>query len=162
MMGNLFGAVQILVIAALLASVLADSEEGTCDLCSSTATSHIHKLHGTKTTYKTALSHIIQSKNTTIPPTCEPIMMYLFKRHAIRYPDGEDIPEMEQILERIKSQALTAYANGKSGLCPKDIENLRKWKINMKPEDDNLITTTGTQETAEIGVLLVIECLVSL
>lgn len=140
----------ILVLAFVVAG-----EEGTCRLCSSTTVTHSHKLHGTKTTYNTARSHITGVPNVTIPSSCKPAMLYMFKRHAIRYPDGEDIPEMEQILERIRGQALVAHANGQSGLCAKDIENLRKWMINMKPEDDNLITTSGVQETAEIGTSFV-------
>lgn len=78
-------------------------------------------------------------------------MLYMFKRHAIRYPDGEDIPDMESKLQSLKQQALAAHINGRSGLCPEAIHGLQNWRINMKPEDDNLITASGLKETAEIG-----------
>ena len=153
-MASPFAVVASLLFIVVLVHV-AGSEEGSCHVCSSATTTHHHKLHGTKTTYNTAQRHIIHGPNVTIPSSCQPAMLYLFKRHAIRYPDGEDIPEMEQVLESIKSQILAAHATGKSGLCPKDVENLQKWKINMKPEDDNLVTTSGARETGEIGTSFV-------
>jgi hypothetical protein len=75
----------------------------------------------------------------------------MFKRHAIRYPDGEDIPEMDQVLRSLRDEIMRAYANGKSGLCGNDIQSLRRWQINMRPEDDNHITATGNSESAQIG-----------
>ena len=137
-----------LTCLALIAGLVSGDEEGSCSACPVTAT---HRLYGTKTKYSDAQRHIVSSVNASIPPTCEPIMLYLFKRHAIRYPDGEDIPEMNQTLEDIKRKALAAHAAGKSSLCPSAIEQLRNWRIGMRPEDDNLITTSGVKETQEIG-----------
>lgn len=58
---------------------------------------------------------------------------------------------MESKLESLKQLSLTSHVNGRSGLCAEAIEGLRNWRINMKPEDDNLITASGLKETAEIG-----------
>lgn len=142
----------ILSVLVLVAGLVCAMDRDACTQCESGAEAE-HRLYGTKTTYADALNHIIAGENVTIPSSCKPVMFYLFKRHAIRFPDGEDIPDMENKLERLKQQSLEAHANGKSGLCSSEVESLRKWRINMKPEDDNQITESGLRETAEIGSL---------
>jgi hypothetical protein len=113
----------------------------------------IHRLYGTKTTYKNSRD-LIKEVSTAQPinlENCQTVSLYVFKRHGIRYPDGEDIPDMEKTLNKIRDQVLIAASEGNTSLCDFDVESLRKWKINMNPEDDNLITRSGEQEIAEVG-----------
>lgn len=87
------------------------------------------------------------------------MMFYLFKRHGIRYPDGEDIPEIENLLEELRQQLEIFHSTHKTSsgqpgspvLCDEDVEIIRKWRINMKETDDNLITDTGATEISTIG-----------
>ena len=113
---------------------------------------HPHRFYGTKTTYTNAFNHLKASvKNISIPSSCLPVMVYVFKRHAIRYPDGEDIPVMGKVLGNLRKQIIESAETGSVKMCAKDIESLKRWTLNMKPEDDNSITETGFQETESIG-----------
>ena len=113
----------------------------------------LHRLYGTKTTYQDAVESIKDSitKNWKIDDKCSPISLYLFKRHAIRFPDGEDIPDMKKALNKVRERVLKAASRGKTFLCQEDIDVLRTWKFSMTPEDDNLITDSGVKETERIG-----------
>lgn len=116
-----------------------------------------YRFYGTKTTYTNAINHLKRNvRNVSIPNSCSPQMVYLFKRHAIRYPDGKDIPVMKKVLESLRNHIMEAAKSGNVNMCTKDIELLRSWTSKMKPEDDNSITETGFKETESIG-----ECLIT-
>ena len=130
--------------------------------CLSPNPSKQHFLFGTKTTYTEAhklIKKSSQSINDVVPSECEPVMFYLFKRHGIRYPDGDQIPEIEHALEELKQNLLNFHATHKTSsgqpgspvLCDEDVEMIRKWQINMKQSDDNLISDTGATEISTIG-----------
>jgi len=134
------------------------SEPSTALTCLATSTPEerkcLHRLYGTKTTYTDAYDYINEDsrQELRIPSTCTPQSLYLFKRHGIRYPDGEDVPEMERTLNGIRDAIVTAFDQGRTGLCREDIDILRNWNLGIKPEDDNLITEHGFTETKRIGM----------
>ena len=113
----------------------------------------LHRLYGTKTTYKNAREMIKRGSPvmSVIPETCYPVSLYMFKRHGIRYPDREDISKMEETLSQIRDEVLVAASQGRTSLCNSDVEALRRWQIRMIPDDDNMITPSGEKEIAEIG-----------
>lgn len=111
-----------------------------------------HRFFGTKTTYTNAFNHLkTNAKNVSIPESCSPVMVYVFKRHAIRYPERNDILVMNKVLGDIRDYILDAATTGSVNMCQKDIESLQNWTLNMKPEDDNSITESGFKETESIG-----------
>ena len=140
-----------LLLLLLVAGDVAGEAENVCSTCPVGGSAE-HRLYGTKTTYSDSLLHIHPWSNATIPASCQPVMFYMFQRHAIRYPDGEDIPEMDQMLQDFRDQIVAAADSGKSGLCSQAIDQLRSWRLNMKPDDDNLVTASGVAETGDIGM----------
>jgi hypothetical protein len=78
-------------------------------------------------------------------------MIYFIGRHAIRYPDAEDITEMSQVLPKLQQSILTASQEGLTELCERDLEEFSKWKLRMNETDDNKISDTGIIETKAIG-----------
>lgn len=111
-----------------------------------------HRFYGTKTTYTNAINYLKRNvKKFSIPDSCSPQMVYLFKRHAIRYPDGQDIPVMKKVLETLRNHIIEEAKAGNVNMCKRDIDSLKSWTLNMKPEDDNSITETGFKETESIG-----------
>lgn len=130
--------------------------------CLSNDPNKLHPLFGTKTTYTEAVKLIKKSSDllsNAVPPQCQAVSFYLFKRHGIRYPDGENIPEIENLLEELKNQLVNFHSTHRTSsgqpespvVCEEDVEMIRKWRINMKESDDNLITDTGATEIASIG-----------
>lgn len=148
----------ILIICCLtLVSIL--STDGSCvDLnpkskCYSNQISNPLRFYGTKTTYtvaKEALesSHIYPDYEI---PECEPIMFYFIGRHAIRYPDGEDIVEMSQVLSQLQKKIIKSAEKGLTQLCEQDLQSIRNWKLRMNESDDNRISDTGLLETQRLA-----------
>jgi hypothetical protein len=109
------------------------------------------RFYGSKTTYTIARQTVRNHSFNYEIPNCEPIMIYFIGRHAIRYPDAEDITEMSQVLPKLQQNILTAAQEGLSELCDKDLEEIRNWKLRMNETDDNRISDTGIIETKAIG-----------
>ena len=153
--------VNIWIFLLPLLSVVYSEESSSVITCLATATDKdrkcLHRLYGTKTTYQDAVESIKESitNDWKIDDNCSPISLYLFKRHAIRFPDGKDIPAMEKALNKVRKRVLEAASRGKTALCKEDIDVLRKWKLSITPEDDNLITDSGVKETEKIGEIFV-------
>lgn len=109
------------------------------------------RLYGSKTIYNVARDLLYNKTFNHKFETCKPVMLYFIGRHAIRYPDAEDISEMSRVLPKIRQEILEAHRNNKTEVRAKDIELFRVWKMRMKPQDDNRITVTGMSETKAIG-----------
>ena len=140
--------------------VLILSIEGSCvDLssksrCYSDNVSIPFRFYGTKTTYsvaKEALDSSLPLDQIPVPSNCEPIMLYFVGRHAIRYPDGEDIVEMSRVLSELKQWIISAAEKGLTQLCEQDLHSIRNWELKMNETDDNRISDTGVRETHRIG-----------
>lgn len=80
-------------------------------------------------------------------------MFYLFARHAIRFPDGEDIVPMDNVLRDLRDKVVAAHEAGGTELCDEDVEELRRWSLNMVEADDNRVTPSGELETMQIGIV---------
>ena len=143
-----------------LTLVLSLSIEGSCvdigskSRCYSSSVSDTFRFYGTKTTYsvaKEALESSLPLHEIPIPSDCEPIMLYFVGRHAIRYPDGEDITEMSPVLSKLKDHIISASEKGLTELCEQDLQSIRNWELRMNETDDNRISDTGVLETQRIG-----------
>lgn len=109
------------------------------------------RFYGTKTTYKIARESFRNSSFNYSLPGCEPIMLYFVGRHAIRYPDAEDITEMAEALSSIQKDIIQAASQGLTELCESDVQAIGNWKLRMVESDDNRISESGERETREIG-----------
>ena len=115
-----------------------------------------NRFYGTKTTYAVAKAALDSNMadEPRVPANCQPIMFYFVGRHAIRYPDGEDIVEMSQVLSELQKQIVTASERGLTQLCEQDLHSIRNWELKMNETDDNRISDTGVRETQRIGTSL--------
>ncbi len=120
-------------------------------VCYSESISKQNRFYGSKTTYTIARQTLRNDSFNYEIPNCKPIMIYFIGRHAIRYPDAEDITEMSQVLPKLQQSILTASQEGLTELCDKDLEEIRNWKLRMNETDDNRISDTGIIETKAIG-----------
>ena len=119
-------------------------------VCPADGKMSIHRFFGTKTLYQKSHAFIQNNvKNISIPESCEPIMFYMFKRHAIRYPDGEEIVLMDKFLNQVRK--LIVQDSPDRYLCQEDIRAFKNWNLNMVQENDNDITESGIIETKSIG-----------
>lgn len=121
--------------------------------CYAKESSNAYRLFASKTTYTRGHEYFQSTGRvlTEVPQGCTPVMFYLFARHAIRYPEGEDIVGMEKVLVRIRDSILKAADEGRSEFCDDDVAAFRNWRFNMVQEQDNGVTPTGAQETMGIG-----------
>jgi len=124
--------------------------------CLSEKLSNPVRFYGTKTTYTVAKEALDSAQpldpNWYSVPNCKPIMFYLIGRHAIRYPDAEDITEMALVLHRLQKQIINASEHGLTELCERDLQSIREWTLNMNETDDNRISDTGVVETRALGM----------
>lgn len=109
------------------------------------------RFYGTKTTYKIARESFRNDSFNYSLPGCQPIMLYFVGRHAIRYPDAEDITEMAEALSSIQKNIIQAASQGLTELCESDVQAIGNWKLRMVESDDNRISESGERETREIG-----------
>jgi hypothetical protein len=94
---------------------------------------------------------------------CKLVKFHLFKRHAARTPDSEDIAKLNQLIDNIKSRidfskfmpALSSdqesSANNSEVVCHGPMYQLREWKNFLSPEQGNLVTEFGFQESEAIA-----------
>ncbi|GFS28292.1 multiple inositol polyphosphate phosphatase 1 [Nephila pilipes] len=108
-----------------------------------------YRYYGTKTSYHIAIEN---RTDTDLPVEgCTPVVFYLFSRHATRYPDKEYIEGMIKLLPTLKEKIINNTISGKAGLCQEDLESLKKWKLNMKLDDDNRLSKTGEDEAEDLA-----------
>lgn len=110
---------------------------------------HAYRYYGTKTSYHIAIEN---QTDTDLPvKDCTPVVFYLLSRHATRYPDKEYIEGLIKLLPTLQEKIINNTITGKATLCQEDLESLKKWKLNMKLEDDNRLSKSGEAEAEELG-----------
>ncbi|GFV95146.1 multiple inositol polyphosphate phosphatase 1 [Trichonephila clavipes] len=108
-----------------------------------------YRYYGTKTSYHIAIEN---QTDTDLPvEECTPVVFYLLSRHATRYPDKEYIEGMIKLLPTLKEKIINNTKDGKAAFCQEDLESLKKWKLNMKIEDDNRLSQSGKEEAEDLG-----------
>ncbi|XP_065205110.1 multiple inositol polyphosphate phosphatase 1-like [Planococcus citri] len=82
-----------------------------------------------------------------LPKNCKPIYVWGIIRHGTRYPVPIDtILKIKKTLPLIRDQILMNHKNGRGNLCKKDLENLKKWNINITTDLRGELTSQGTKE----------------
>ncbi|EEC05778.1 secreted multiple inositol polyphosphate phosphatase, putative, partial [Ixodes scapularis] len=74
---------------------------------------------------------------------CRPRAFFLYNRHTTRYPDRENIVEMQDVLPQLLRNILSAAQEKKVHICETDLEQLERWKMPFKPHHDNKVTPSG-------------------
>jgi hypothetical protein len=70
-------------------------------------------------------------------------------RHGGRYPDAEDIQDMNEITSQFQDSILK---NSNSWLCKSDLKLLKNWKTRIdQNEHDHILTTKGRQLMRDLG-----------
>ncbi|GIY85116.1 hypothetical protein CDAR_1361 [Caerostris darwini] len=139
----------VTILLVNLNSIRPTAELPSCVKLDGSSTCHFsdpspYRYYGTKTSY-----HIVAGNETESDlevGECKPIAFYLLSRHATRYPDKEYIEGMIKLLPSLKEKILNNSLSGKAKLCHEDIEKLKRWKLNMKVDDDKSLSSTGKAE----------------
>ncbi|XP_022705803.1 multiple inositol polyphosphate phosphatase 1-like [Varroa jacobsoni] len=120
-------------------------------MCYTEHPSDQHRWYATKTDYAylTGLNDTNASEYTI--PGCQPVMLYMYARHSVRFPDFVDLVNMSEILHRVRNWTLEAADQGKTKLCKKDIEELRHWEQRYKFNDAAQETRQGSTDTSMIA-----------
>ncbi|KFM71744.1 Multiple inositol polyphosphate phosphatase 1, partial [Stegodyphus mimosarum] len=108
-----------------------------------------YRYYGTKTAYYVALGDILNYKFDV--GECKPKTFYLLSRHATRYPDKDNIVEINSILPTLRDRIINSSLSGKVEICAEDLKKLKNWTSEMEPENDNKITDTGEEEAEELA-----------
>ncbi|XP_053206141.1 multiple inositol polyphosphate phosphatase 1-like [Panonychus citri] len=150
--------IALIFTLALPLSSLADK---TCDnfasegpYCLAQGKNDIKRVYSTRTTFNQSIK-LLKSKSDSVklPEKCEPVMLYIFSRHSIRYPKSDDIMEMGQLLPQLQQELTEAFNKGSSELCEQDYQAIKQWKLEMVPENDNHVTPSGVKATKKIAKL---------
>ncbi|XP_015794310.1 multiple inositol polyphosphate phosphatase 1 [Tetranychus urticae] len=122
--------------------------------CLFSSKNDIKRVYAAKTKYDQSVKLFAKlADSIDIPSTCKPIMFYLFSRHGIRYPEKDDIIDMEEILPKLQSEIINGYNSDQSELCEQDYQTVKDWKLQMVPENDNHLTSSGVETTKKIAGL---------
>ncbi|XP_076234196.1 multiple inositol polyphosphate phosphatase 1 [Calliopsis andreniformis] len=104
----------------------------------------------TKTAYQ--LNHGL-IKNTSVP-NCHPVQIWMLTRHGTRNPNEKEITNMKKYLPELQRNIIQNYEkHGSSRLCEKDIENLKRWRMNssLNTENKEFLTEQGINDLTFIG-----------
>lgn len=106
----------------------------------------------TKTSYKDALEWFSkQNYSKSGPKSCEPQLLYLISRHASRYPDSKMIKEMQLLYSLRDKLIINSDRLLTENFTEQDLEQLKNWKLQMKPSDGKNISISGYQEASSFG-----------
>ncbi|XP_029849714.2 multiple inositol polyphosphate phosphatase 1 isoform X1 [Ixodes scapularis] len=141
--------VAALVITGVLLYLLLHREEAECfpenhrESCYQTSKAP-YRLYGTKTDYRVLVDRLgLEKEPQFTVPGCRPRAFFLYNRHTTRYPDRENIVEMQDVLPQLLRNILSAAQEKKVHICETDLEQLERWKMPFKPHHDNKVTPSG-------------------
>ena len=81
-------------------------------------------------------------------PQCKQIGLWHLNRHGGRYPDQEDIVDMNKVTADLKQKILKKN----SWFCDKDLKAMSKWNTQMEPDFGHILTTHGRQMMKDLGI----------
>lgn len=141
--------VAALVITGVLLYLLLHREESECfpenhqESCYQTSKAP-YRLYGTKTDYRVIVDRFgLEKEPQFTVPGCRPRAFFLYNRHTTRYPDRENIVEMQDALPQLLKNIQSAAQEKKVHICEADLEQLERWKMPFKPHHDNKVTPSG-------------------
>lgn len=109
-----------------------------------------YRLYGTKTDYRVLVKmYELDKQGEYVLPGCAVEGLFLYNRHTTRYPDRDDIVKMVEAMPRLQRAILDSANASKVHLCKEDIHALSNWTLQFKPEDDNHVTETGREISAD-------------
>lgn len=124
-----------------------------CLCVSSLALATGHKLDGSKFGSKSSYFTVANQDTSNLEnyEGCEPVMMWMYVRHGSRNPGDDEIIEMNTLLPELRDRIVAAADAGEGGLTFSEIRDLKKWKFDLTPADDKLLTDSGKMEALEMG-----------
>lgn len=97
-----------------------------------------------RTSYETSRGESINPNVST----CNPSKLWMIGRHGTRLPNPSDLTSILENKERLHSDILSNYEQGKTSLCASDFELLRNWIF------DSDITLERSDEATPAGCWL--------
>ncbi|KAH7943514.1 hypothetical protein HPB52_009170 [Rhipicephalus sanguineus] len=123
-----------------------DNREETCYHGNQNA----YRLYGTKTDYRVLVKMFeLDKQGEYVVPGCTVEGLFLYNRHTTRYPDRDDIIKMVEAMPRLQRAILDSASASKVHLCKEDIQALSNWTLKFKPSDDNHVTDSGREVSAD-------------
>lgn len=123
-----------------------DNREETCYHGNQNA----YRLYGTKTDYRVLVKMFeLDKQGEYVVPGCTAERLFLYNRHTTRYPDRDDIIKMVEAMPRLQRAILDSASASKVHLCKEDIQALSNWTLKFKPSDDNHVTDSGREVSAD-------------
>lgn len=98
--------------------------------------------YGTKTAYE----FVYEKKPVSSIPSCTPVQVWTVVRHGTRYPAASVITKL-RTLEDTRNQIIYNHEQRKNGeLCDKDLENLKRWSINITEDSSDTLAPQGHED----------------
>jgi len=82
---------------------------------------------------------------------CKAVHLWTVVRHGTRYPSKQAIKLMNEDLGQLKDVILHAVQEGRSSLCDEDVEELKKWKVDVTTDQAKMLHPEGEKEMVLLG-----------
>ena len=109
-----------------------------------------YTMMSTKTGYTQLMSNMANPAKLNVP-NCTAVHLWTVVRHGTRYPSKQAIKLMHGELKKLRVKILKAVDDGLSSLCEGDVEELKKWKIELEEEQAKLLHPEGEKEMVLLG-----------
>lgn len=88
-----------------------------------------------------------QSINQNVS-TCNPSKFWMLSRHGTRLPNANELTNILERNERIHSEILSFYEQGRTSLCASDFESIKNWRFDPDITFENVqhLTSAGWNE----------------
>lgn len=123
-----------------------DDESPSCE------SSPHYRYYGSKTDY--LVSTGAHHEDIQEHEGCQPIQLYFFTRHAIRYPHAHDSELYADKLLKLKEKIMKLHNERKNILCDSVSKGLYKWKVNMEPWQEDNISESGKKQSHNLALRL--------
>jgi len=104
----------------------------------------------TKTGY-TQLVSMLSSPVEVKVSNCTAMHLWTVVRHGTRYPSKQAIKLMQEDLGHMHVRIMEAVKDGRSSLCNEDVEEMKKWKVEVREDQAKLLHPEGEREMVLLG-----------
>ncbi|XP_043479163.1 multiple inositol polyphosphate phosphatase 1-like isoform X2 [Leptopilina heterotoma] len=136
----------ITIFLTLLACIVTAEESHHCHANDDNPYLHF----GTKSAYNFMHGELKTQQN------CRPIQLFVVVRHGTRYPDLDQIPNMQKLLI-LRDEIISNHREKQMGhLCESDLKNLENWKLDDNVTDNmtELLTPQGENDLKGLALRL--------
>jgi len=109
-----------------------------------------YNMMSTKTGY-IQLMKTLANPEEVIVPNCKAVHLWSVVRHGTRYPSKQAIKLMHGKLKQMRIEILEAVDEGRSFLCNGDVEELKKWQLDVDEDQAKLLHPEGEKEMVLLG-----------